>query len=416
MAGFSELIKNFEKIRDYSRDFFVFGYKCRNDYDKKSGRSYDNERRRIESYLSEYIQWESSARGKNLFISADTSDLSHNPLFSLWETKSFTKNDCMLHFCLPDILKENPGSTAQDVAGILSDQYLSRFDDCRTPDVMTIRNKLNEYTDSGIFSAKKEGKTLHYFLSPNFLGQSSIDVRNNLLTAMQFFENTAPAGFLGYFIRRDSINGNDAFSFRHMFMAHCLDDEVLIQISEAITNRRKIRFENCSKRRKNVTSQTVLPLKIVVNVRHGRRFLIAYNSRLSQFFSYRLDNIKNVEVSDPSDIHEEHLAELERRLPYVWGVFLGRREQLEKIELTLHIDEATEDYVLARLKREGKNGTIEKVADNTFVYRNEVYDTMEMVPWLRTFIGRIVSIQGSNEPVISRFINDIKRMVNMYKL
>lgn len=49
--AYSELIKNFENIRDYISQFYVYGFKRRKDYDKKSSRSYDNERRRIESWL-----------------------------------------------------------------------------------------------------------------------------------------------------------------------------------------------------------------------------------------------------------------------------------------------------------------------------------------------------------------------------
>ena len=45
--AYSELIKNFDRIRDYMRQFYVYGFKSRNEYDKKSARSYDNERRRI---------------------------------------------------------------------------------------------------------------------------------------------------------------------------------------------------------------------------------------------------------------------------------------------------------------------------------------------------------------------------------
>ena len=33
------------------RDFYVYGFKSRDDYTKKSARSYDDERRRIESWL-----------------------------------------------------------------------------------------------------------------------------------------------------------------------------------------------------------------------------------------------------------------------------------------------------------------------------------------------------------------------------
>ena len=35
MKEYSELIKNIEMLRRLIRDFFVFGYKSRNDFDKK---------------------------------------------------------------------------------------------------------------------------------------------------------------------------------------------------------------------------------------------------------------------------------------------------------------------------------------------------------------------------------------------
>ena len=51
MAQFQELIKNFDRIRDYMRQFYVYGFKVRGEYTEKSARTYDNERRRIESWL-----------------------------------------------------------------------------------------------------------------------------------------------------------------------------------------------------------------------------------------------------------------------------------------------------------------------------------------------------------------------------
>ena len=44
MSEFQELIKNFDKIRDYMRQFYVYGFKVRSDFDAKSARTYDNER------------------------------------------------------------------------------------------------------------------------------------------------------------------------------------------------------------------------------------------------------------------------------------------------------------------------------------------------------------------------------------
>lgn len=51
--AYSELIKNFDRIRDCMRQFYVYGFKSRTEYDRKSARSYDNERRRAVELLDQ---------------------------------------------------------------------------------------------------------------------------------------------------------------------------------------------------------------------------------------------------------------------------------------------------------------------------------------------------------------------------
>ena len=110
MSEFQELIKSFGKSRDYVRDFFVYGFKSRQDFtsDKKSARTYDDERRRITSWLGKYVEEETAesegGRVKNISLQMDSNLLDENPLFAVWKTKSFTDNDVMLHFCIFDIL------------------------------------------------------------------------------------------------------------------------------------------------------------------------------------------------------------------------------------------------------------------------------------------------------------------------
>ena len=72
MSSYSELIKNFEKIRAYMREFYVYGFKSRDEYDAKSARSYDDERRRIESWLGDHTGFVRTPEGKNVFISIDS--------------------------------------------------------------------------------------------------------------------------------------------------------------------------------------------------------------------------------------------------------------------------------------------------------------------------------------------------------
>lgn len=46
MSSYSELVKKFEKVRSYMRDFNLYGFQSRTEYDSKSARSYDDERRK----------------------------------------------------------------------------------------------------------------------------------------------------------------------------------------------------------------------------------------------------------------------------------------------------------------------------------------------------------------------------------
>jgi rubredoxin len=54
---YTELIKSFNRTRAYMRELFVFGFRSREEVGKKSARSYDDERRRVESRLGEHMQF-----------------------------------------------------------------------------------------------------------------------------------------------------------------------------------------------------------------------------------------------------------------------------------------------------------------------------------------------------------------------
>lgn len=41
MSEFKELIKSFPKTREYVRDFFVYGFKTREEFKEKSPRTYE---------------------------------------------------------------------------------------------------------------------------------------------------------------------------------------------------------------------------------------------------------------------------------------------------------------------------------------------------------------------------------------
>ena len=170
--AYSELIKDISRIRDYMREFFVYGFKSREEVGDpsraggKSARSYDNERRRIESWLGEYMSFHQEASGKNIFISVDSRRVPQNPLYQAWRAASFTKNDITLHFWLLDILSEDEPVTFADILTTIDKDYLSWFPNADPVDESTLRKKLKEYVTIGLIIAEKQGKQLAYSL-PN---------------------------------------------------------------------------------------------------------------------------------------------------------------------------------------------------------------------------------------------------------
>ena len=150
MSVYNERIKNFEKIRAYMREFYVYGFKSREEYDKKSARSYDDDRRRLESWLGEHMRFVRTPEGKNVFISIDSRVSSHNPLYAAWKAKSFTDGDITLHFILLDILHDP--AEARPLSDITEriDDYLAAFEQPMTFDESTVRKKLKEYVREGL--------------------------------------------------------------------------------------------------------------------------------------------------------------------------------------------------------------------------------------------------------------------------
>ena len=193
MSSYSELIKNFEKIRGYMRDFYVYGFKSRDGYDKKSARSYDDERRRLESWLGDDMGFARTSEGKTVFISVDTRSSKHNPLYKAFKAKSFTDGDITLHFILFDILSATERALSLSEIMDKIDVYLSPFASPMMFDESTVRKKLNEYESLGIIVKAKNGKKTRYRRADNTELPRTTD-------ALDFYSEISPCGVIGSFL------------------------------------------------------------------------------------------------------------------------------------------------------------------------------------------------------------------------
>lgn len=436
MAEFQELIKNFDRIRDYMRQFYIYGFKARTEYAGKSARTYDNERRRIESWLADYTRADYTSKGKHVYINVDSKEIPQNPLYAAWKSKSFTDNDLMLHFFLLDQLAPageaaapalavknglppaapGTGSTAHSpalTAGELCDRICAA---CGTVfDSQTMRLKLKEYEKLGILVSSRDGKQLRYRLAPLLAPETSPGgAWEQLVTAVEFFQGAAPFGFIGSTILDREETENKWFQFKHQFIVHTLEDGVLADVLAAMRNGYQIAFTNRSARTGNVSQGTGLPLKIFVSTRTGRRYVCMYQEDTRRFTNVRLDAMSEVKLLEVKPDFRRKQDLLKRNFGRLWGVSFSGNGRLEEICVKLYINEQKESYVLDRLRREGRGGEIQRIRENEYLYTGSFFDTNEMLSWIKTFTGRILDIQGSNRFAVAKITYDWEKMYEMY--
>ncbi len=406
--AFNELIKNFDNIRLLMRDFYVFGFKSRADFADKSARSYDNERRRIESWLGEYMYFRQNAGGKNCFISVDSRKIRHNPFYKALKAKSFTVNDIMLHFFLLDILQPGEKFTLRQLMERLDAAYLSCFDEPAALDISTVRKKLAEYAELGLIKNEKCGRELYYERS-----RDEVDLAI-WRDAVGFFAETNQIGVVGSFIEDKFAAGNSVFSYKHHYLLHALESDVLLDLLAAMEHRQCVRIESCSSKGKNISFR-VLPLKIYVSTQSGRRYVMCWFFKAHRIIFCRLDNLERVlEAKDVRD-YDNFYAMAEQMEQHLWGVSMNRgpADALEHVELVVRIS-SDEPYILQCLKREKRCGRVEKTDAEHYRFVADVHDAGEMLPWLRTFIGRIESFSCSNKAVAEKFWQDLAEVYAMY--
>ena len=436
MAQFQELIKNFDRIRDYMRQFYVYGFKVRGEFTEKSARTYDNERRRIESWLSGCISSDYTAKGKQISISADSRSISSNPLYGAWKSKSFTDNDLLLHFFILHYLlqrreaaeQEQPensltengvsgsssrlGMTAGELADRISADFGCLFDG------QTVRLKLKEYEKLGLLSSEKCQKSVYYQLNqPAFFERPECkELYERLLTAVSFFSETAPFGFIGNTILEREYAHNSLFCFKHYFMVHTLEDGILYPILQAIHKGVCLELENHSQRSGNITLIQGFPLQIFASTKTGRRYACIYAVKERRFLNLRLDCIARVrKLREDPDEAAFFRSLLDKNRALCFGVSFGSKAvRTEEICMKIFVDEEREEHILERLYREGKGGEVLRIRKNEYLYSGIFFDVNEMLSWVKSFTGRIMDIQSSSESSVLKIISDWKSMYRMY--
>ena len=399
---YKELIKNFDNIRMYMRDFFVYGFRTREDYAKKGLRSYDNEKRRIQSYLGDLLSFKQTEIGKKVFISLDAKSVSRNPLYKAFKVKSFTSKDISLYFIVMDILKSGESYSLTDILNKIDSDYLSYFSKPLLFDESTLRKKLKEYEALGLIKSEKTSKKLEYSLV-----NDDIEAKD-YKDVIRFFTEENILGVIGSYIEDKFENADEYISFKNRYIMNAYDTEVVFEILRAIKNENKVKIQTFASSKQ----REYIPLKLYVSKQGGRNYLMCKGMEDNRFYSIRTDYIKSVsqglKVNDFSII-KTRFEDISR---HIWGVSYSAGK-LEHFEMDIYVGKG-EEYIVSRLEREKRCGKVTKLDEETYRFSVDLYDSYELVPWIRTFFGRIKRLKCSNRMVSDQIKFDIVKMSKQY--
>ena len=409
--AYSELVKNLKGIRSYIREFLIYGYKTREDYAKgKSGRTYDDERRRLKNYLGDYVLFSNTENGRSPFISFDTRSVSHNPLFAIYKACSFTDLDITLHFLILELLSHKEKMTTREINEAIP-LFLSEASDLQI-DESTVRKKVREYVELGLLESEKKGNKIVFFIP------WQIQDVGQLSDALNYYSETEMCGVVGEYILDNHDLHNDIFIFKHHTPSAVIESDILFVILEAIHSKQSVRITQYRRKTNKERSGIFVPLQVYKSVQTGRMYIMVYEER-NGYHSLRLDYISNISIEETVNNYDELKKCFMQYRKHTWNVSLGsfngkqNNRRLEHVEFTVFFD-GNEKHIYQRLLTEKRIGCVELLDENHARFSADIFESQEIIPWIRTFICRICDVKFSNSNVQQSFISDLKLMNSMY--
>ncbi|RXE58600.1 helix-turn-helix transcriptional regulator [Acetivibrio mesophilus] len=428
---FNDFIKHYNIIRDILRDCFLYGCYSRDGLESKrnvSSRKVSYEMRRIQQYVEEkYIKVDKDGRYKLLNLTYDFMRHSDNFLVSTYMTKSFTRADLLTYFfILLYIQSQNCPCCLSDIEdGLAQGGYLS-YDKISSK---TIERKLSEMcTSFGMLSCEVVKRTKFYSIAPDILKTLDNNELVELLIAIGLFKNIIFPVVSGYFCEQTlkdymhferNVSGidNHYFNYRNVHFHPAIEEQVLWEILKAIHLRQKVKlFYHLPKKWDNAceqhSSNVLIPYKIRYDVRHGRFYLVSFNSNKNCIVS-RLDRIECIEILEDTFQREDYDELYDKQMCCSWSsVSLEGRNEPEKVKLEVVIDEKTEGYIVEKILNESPNGILNKIEDGRYHITIEVNDSGELIPWIRGYAGYVRVLESKK--LADKILDDWKEMLSSY--
>ena len=418
--AYNELIADFELMREYVRQYYAFGTRSRSDYAEENEvkKAHDLVIRRLNSWLRPYLSYYlNKDKERVYYFAVDGRSVLQNPLFRAYQSKSVKTLRTQLFFysmaVLPDTkflpvsdIKQRIEHLHDTAAGVLDDKQSNRLCGEFEFDADSLRDTLEDEVALGIIERRKQGRILQYRMGPAPLPLKPLQ------EAVFFASEQTPMGVIGSFLLRQTEAVPEHIRFRHHYFVNALDDAVMHQLVEAMHARRAVLITTDPDRTHPLS---VWPLRIYIGTQNGRQHLLCYEEKTNspQFIRLsRIHAVKPLQNSRICPLSEGALREFESS---VWGVGYSplRSRCRAHVEMILRV-EPHEWFIVRRLHREKRCAQVEQLSETQWKVTADVYSPLDMMPWIRSFTGRIERLSCTDEEITRHFSKGLAALQALY--
>lgn len=394
-----------EHIREYIRDFFMYGFSVRGFYDRRCAVRYKAEEHRSGAWIYNIMHFGYNCDGHRMLVCGDTRLSMYNPLERTWRSHPVSANGITLHFMLLDILAcaRRPIPLSEISAEL--DERLTDFDEPMLFDDVMLRKKLKQYADMGLISIQRLGSRLYY------RRRRDTFIPQDAKCALDFFSSVLPCGVLGSFISSRLCGDNtDYFAYYGRHLTHVLDDGILAELFDAMGNGTAVSFGYAKRRSDTDIRHEVVPLRILAGEGDGLRYLLAYLPDRKCMQSFRVDLIFDVSPGAVfPDVHALR-SDADALCANMWGgEYCG--DEMAHVEFKIRGDEES----ARRLVSERRCGCAECRGDSAH-FSADITDVHEILPWIMTFTGYITELDISSSESCERLEAELCEMYRMYEI
>lgn len=413
-------VKDYNKLRTFLRYAFLYGCYTKDDFVERLNYSQslvDKDYKRLLNIIGSKHFMKKTSKQTRFRMNYNYYQDTKNYLVTSYYAKSSTKLQISLYFMILQVLRRR--MDVNEINGkipTLSDDF----------NIKTLTRQLEKMVEWDLIERvqhKRNGK-LYFQPKKDFFAALTDEELNQLKAAVEFFCNIEFPSTPGYYLsntiekymkyyRNKQSSTKGLFLYRFKSFHTVLEEDMAWRLLCCINNKAKISLQY--RFRDGIHYKTVFPVKLVIDIRYGRWYMIG-STDTHPINTYRLDKVIDFDVLEEGRGNPADKEQLYSRIKYSWCIAPLQKNSIpSEIKIRFSVSpEQDLSFLLNKVRREGKWGIITDISDKSFIYTITINDTSEIKPWIRSF-GHYAEVMGDTSLKLREELSiEWREMLNNY--